>query len=161
MHELFERPGLYANVHDWLYIFELCAVKSSNESVVESMGNIIDQHAAPGRHLNPEEYAREAFIHWNGPQLHRADRFLAASLNRHFKVSWPGGWRFTNVTRRMEMLNFKHTSKVVDRLQRRPSKFPFLECVDTSSLGAGLSGILAADYSMLMPLTYLRTVGWP
>lgn len=114
MHELFERPGLYANVHDWLYIFELCAVKSSNESVVESMGNIIDQHAAPGRHLNPEEYAREAFIHWNGPQLHRADRFLAASLNRHFKVSWPGGWRFTNVTRRMEMLNFKHTSKVVD-----------------------------------------------
>jgi hypothetical protein len=66
---------------DWLYVFELCATHTSNEAVVESMGAVIYQHAAPGRGLGPE-YARDAFIHWNGPKVHHADDLISAALYR-------------------------------------------------------------------------------
>jgi hypothetical protein len=48
------------------------------------MGAVIDQHAAPGRGLGPEEYARDAIIHWNGPKVHRGDDLIMAALNMHF-----------------------------------------------------------------------------
>jgi len=63
MRVLFTDSRLYLGVHDWLFLFELCSTHTSNESVVESMGNIIDKHAAPGRHLAPVDYSREAYIH--------------------------------------------------------------------------------------------------
>ena len=91
------------------------------------MGNIIDQHAAPARHLAPEKYTRDAFIHWNGPLLQHADDLLTAALNRHFEVTWPGKWRFTNTSSRPDQLKLKHVSKVVDRLRSERSKLPFME----------------------------------
>jgi len=56
-----------------------------------------------------------AYIHWNGPLLHRGDSFLAASVNTHFKGNGPRDWNFMNRTQRADKLKFRHVSKVVDR----------------------------------------------
>jgi len=127
MKELFTSEMLYVDIQDWMFLFEVCAAHTSNEAVVESMGNIIDQHVSPRRGLSPENYSREAFIHWNGPLLHRADAFLTASLNIHFKGNGPRDWNFLNNTQRADKLRFKHVSKVVDRVRSERSKLPFME----------------------------------
>jgi hypothetical protein len=124
MRELFTRTELYAGVQDWLCVFELCATHTSNEAVVKSMGAVIDQHAAPGCGLGPEEYARDAFIHRNGPKLHRAHDLITAALDMHF-----GGhnWRFTNTSLRTDRLKFPTQSKVISRLLGELSRLPFVE----------------------------------
>ena len=120
MRELWQSSNLRSGASDWLTIFEACVIKSSNESVVESMGMIIDLHSAPGRHPDPEVCAVESFIHWNGPVLSRSRRMLTAALNLHFKGN---RWNFTNTCLRGEKLMFKQVSLVVDRVQARPSGF--------------------------------------
>jgi hypothetical protein len=91
------------------------------------MGGIIDQHAAPGRHLEPEEYARESYIHWNGPPLHRADALLVAALNHYFKAPGPAYWKFFNKTTRLDRLVPWRVSQIIDRIRSVRSNLPFLE----------------------------------
>ena len=119
-------------VEDWVFFFVHTALKSSNEAVIESMGCILDQHAAPGRHLPQHAYAEEAYIHWNGPRPHEATKLLVAALNRYFDNK---PWHFTKSDRGAREGALDRTwgrhkqwkvSKVVDRLASQPSRVPFM-----------------------------------
>ena len=133
MRQLFTEPRFYEGTEAWLLLFNYMALKTANEAVVESIGCIVDQHAAPGRHLAQHVYAAEAFVHWNGPRPHAAEKLLAASLDRHFKgKDWhfhkaDRGARESSVDRQLggKYKQFK-VSKVVDRLAAEPSRVSFM-----------------------------------
>ncbi|KAJ1637498.1 hypothetical protein T492DRAFT_301128 [Pavlovales sp. CCMP2436] len=137
MRVLFTDSCLYLGVHDWLFLFELCSTHTSNESVVESMGNIIDKHAAPGRHLAPVDYSREAYIHWNGSPLHPSNDLVNAALNLLFNALGPGDWNFLHKTLRPSKLKFRAVSQVVDRHRAERSKLPFMETQWQAPVAAG------------------------
>ena len=145
MRELWQSSSLRSGARDWLTIFEACVIKSSNESVVESMGMIIDLHAAPGRHPDPEVYAIESFVHWNGPVLSRSRRMLTAALNLHFKGK---RWNFTNTHLRGDKLAFKQVSLVVDRVRAEKSRLPFVE--DPVRVSAAVEEEEDADYADIL-----------
>lgn len=63
MKHVIAEERFYRGVEDWLFFFNHMVLKTSNEAVVESMGCILDRHAAGGRHLRQEAYAQESFIH--------------------------------------------------------------------------------------------------
>ena len=95
MEYMFTNPSFFANpnqpVRQWLYLFTHCILKSRNEAVVEGMGCVLDNHAAPGRHLQMEQFTAEAMIHWNGPAAHQCENFLTLALNDYFG---PTAWNF-------------------------------------------------------------------
>ena len=68
-------------------------------------------------------YANEARLVWNGPLLHEADAFLTECLNIHFGEGKP--WHFHSVDKKRRPL-VSFVSKVVDRLMKCISKFPFM-----------------------------------
>ena len=127
MRWLFTTASAYCGVEDWLFFFNHMALKTANEAVIESMGCIVDQHAAPGRHLAQPKYAEEAFIHWNGPRPHEATKLLSQALDRHFKGK---EWHFVKKDRPahwagQDVKQFK-ISKVVDRLSSEHSRLSFM-----------------------------------
>eukprot|EP00918_Siedleckia_nematoides_P025746 GHVU01055578.1.p1 GENE.GHVU01055578.1~~GHVU01055578.1.p1 ORF type:complete len:390 (-),score=46.99 GHVU01055578.1:512-1681(-) len=124
MKDLFTTRALYAGLADILYVFEMCVLKTHNESVLESVGNILGIHADDGRAPDPSSVEVEAFVHWNGPPLHRADGIIEAALNKHFE---PNRWHFGQVSRSCAHGNFSRTSKVIQRLQAVTGRLPFLE----------------------------------
>ncbi len=68
-------------------------------------------------------YANEARIVWNGPLLHQADEFLKESLDHYFGEGKE--WHFYTIDKqRRPLVTF--VSKVVDRLMKCASKFPFM-----------------------------------
>ncbi|KAK3269795.1 hypothetical protein CYMTET_21776 [Cymbomonas tetramitiformis] len=84
MEIILTQPSFYTNVHDWVFLFEHCVLKTQNEAVVESEGSVIDKHAAGGRHLSQEALMMESVVHWNAPAAHRSDNFIRDALNHHF-----------------------------------------------------------------------------
>ena len=109
-----------------MFFFNHMVLKTANEAVVESMGCIVDKHATGARGLGQPKYAREAFIHWNGPKPHDADRMLAAALDLHFKGK---PWHFVKTDRGLRVEDDHKrwkVSKVVDRLASEPSRLPFM-----------------------------------
>ena len=109
-----------------MFFFNHMVLKTANEAVVESMGCIVDKHATGARGLGQPKYAREAFIHWNGPKPHDSDRMLAAALDLHFKGE---PWHFVKNDRGLRVeddLKRWKVSKVVDRLASEPSRLPFM-----------------------------------
>eukprot|EP00918_Siedleckia_nematoides_P070622 GHVU01154254.1.p1 GENE.GHVU01154254.1~~GHVU01154254.1.p1 ORF type:complete len:211 (+),score=29.79 GHVU01154254.1:683-1315(+) len=74
MKDLFTRRELYEDIGDILYLFEQCVLKTCNESVLESMGNVVSNHASEARSLEVDSSEAEAYVHWNGPPLHLADQ---------------------------------------------------------------------------------------
>jgi hypothetical protein len=57
--ELSTCSEFYDGVSDWLLLFNHCALKTTNEAVVESMGCTLDVHANPVRHLEQDNYVKE------------------------------------------------------------------------------------------------------
>jgi hypothetical protein len=111
-------------VEDWLYMFNHCALKSMNEAVVEGMGCIVDQHAAPERHLSMETYSKEAMIHYNAPMVHEAESFLKDSLDVMFEKNVKKGWHFVA---RDSKYAVDGTSEVIKRMKLASSKFSFMK----------------------------------
>ena len=68
-------------------------------------------------------YANEARIVWNGPLLHEVDDFLSECLDDYFGEGKP--WHFYSVDKKRRPL-VSYVSKVVDRLLKCVSKFPFM-----------------------------------
>jgi hypothetical protein len=104
-----------------------CPVQSAGGLV----SGILDRHATGERHLKQPDYAKEAFIHWNGPRPHEAKALLAAALDRHFNGK---RWHFQKADRGAHQgtldrwgtnKEFK-VSKVVDRLASERSRVPFM-----------------------------------
>jgi hypothetical protein len=96
MKDLFTQPALYGGLADWLYLFQHCALKTSNEAVVESMGCVLDHFASPVRNLSFVRFCRDAFTSWNGPKLGEAEDFLKAALDIYFEGK---PWNFHTLTK--------------------------------------------------------------
>jgi len=132
MRNVVTEERFYKGAEGWLFVFNHSILKTSNEALVESMGGVLDRHATGGRHLQQPDYAKEAFIHWNGPRPHKAERLLAAALDRHFgKKPWhftkaDRGRRAGSVDRAWGQHKEFKVSKVVDRLAGESSRVPFL-----------------------------------
>jgi hypothetical protein len=122
MESLFTVEELYVGVHDWMYLFNHCALKTSNEAVIECMGAVIDKHAAGGRGLAHDNYVMEAVVDCNGPTSHQCEGFLVKALDTHFEGK---AWNFTAYDQKHRYLKYQH-SAVIDRLLAEESKFPFL-----------------------------------
>ncbi len=122
MEDLFTDERLYEDVQDWLYLFQLCALKIQNEAVVEGMGSTIDRHATSVRGLTQDKYVKESFIEYNGPAPSECDGFLTAALGLHFKGK-PWKFHHTDVRNRGK---YQGMSSVVSRLHQRTSKLAFM-----------------------------------
>ena len=121
MKDLLTNPELYGDVHDWVFLFQHCALKIQNEAVNESMGSCVATHAATQRHLSQEAIVKETFVHWNAQEPHKCDVFLKMALNLHFGSE---KWHFISKDSRAKL----HTvSEVVDRLMKKDSKLSFME----------------------------------
>jgi hypothetical protein len=125
MKALFTDAKLYVALPDVLYLFQLCALKTSNEAVVEGMGSIMDIHASPRRNLDQENYAQEAIVHFNGPPLNLAEDVVKEALNSRF----PRGWHFTSTDTSIKAhkgtLKFQVISKAIFRLKQVSAKLSF------------------------------------
>ena len=71
-----------------MFLFCLCALKMPCESVVESMGKIVADHADPSRGCEIENYTKEAAVHWNAPPPAKAKLFLIKALKHRFGDNW-------------------------------------------------------------------------
>ena len=69
-------------------------------------------------------YANEAIIVWNEPLHHEADDFLKECLDHYFG-EWIE-WHFYNIDKQRQPL-VSFVSKVIDRLVKCASKFPFMK----------------------------------
>ena len=123
MKGVFTKPALRDGIGDILYLFTHCVLKTANEAVVEGMGSIVDRHADPRRGLSPDNYTKEAMIHFNGPLLHEADQLLSDALDRNFKGN---KWHFHQTSAAGQAGHFSIMSKVMHRLSQERSKLPFL-----------------------------------
>ena len=85
MKSLYMDSDLHAGLGDIMYVFEHCALKTRNEAVVEGIGSIVNMHADGRRGLSAEAYEKEAFIHFNGPPLPKADGIIKEALDIHFE----------------------------------------------------------------------------
>ena len=86
LHLFLKESSLYTGLEDFLALFLRCLVKTHAEGVAESMGNIVEMHCDKRRgRMDIEDIGIEAFIHWNGPPLHLADKLGMESLDSHFE----------------------------------------------------------------------------
>ena len=122
MKSVFTESKLYSGVGDILYLFQHCALKTSNEAVVEGIGNIVNMHADRRRGLSSDAYEREAFIHYNGPPLCKADGLIKEVLDIHFDEGKP--WHFTKGSRGAQSVSAGSKSAVLTRHHGEPSKLP-------------------------------------
>ena len=117
---LFTEQQFYSGCKDWMLLFSHCALKTTNESIVESMGCCLDRHADHKRGLSIEHYTKEAFIDWNAPVSQERHSFLVAVLNRIFESQ--SEWHCVT-----DGISNYQCSEVVDRLLRECSKLSFFE----------------------------------
>jgi hypothetical protein len=96
--DIFTNEKLYEGCEGWLHLYSHMVMKTTNESVVESMGSKLDMHGKSSRHLTLRAISQETFIHWNGPVPHRARDFLVLALNQRFKGG-PHKWHFSAMGR--------------------------------------------------------------
>ena len=59
-----------------------------NESVVESMGKTVADHADAKRGCHIETYTNEAVVHWNAPPIAKSRAFCIKVLKQHFGDNW-------------------------------------------------------------------------
>ena len=88
MKDMLTNERFYAGNQDWMFLFCLCALKMPCESVVESMGKIVADHADPSRGCEIENYTKEAVVHWNAPPPAKAKLFLIKALKHRFGDNW-------------------------------------------------------------------------
>ena len=70
------------------FLFCHCALKMPNESVVESMGKTVADHANAKRGCDIETYTNEAVVHWNAPPIAKSRAFCIKVLKLHFGDNW-------------------------------------------------------------------------
>jgi hypothetical protein len=126
---LFTQKELSNNLGDVLYVFPACALKTRNEAVVEGIGSVVNMHASSRRGMSAEMYEHEAFIHFNGPPLARADGLIKAALNDHFDGK-PWHFNHTSVAGQRSTNSMQGGSKVLRRHKGDVGKLPFLADAD-------------------------------
>eukprot|EP00918_Siedleckia_nematoides_P014375 GHVU01031220.1.p1 GENE.GHVU01031220.1~~GHVU01031220.1.p1 ORF type:complete len:127 (-),score=5.37 GHVU01031220.1:251-631(-) len=123
MKDMLTDQSLFSGLGDILFVFEMCALKTSNESVLEGMNSIVSAHADSVRGAAAETYEAEAYLHWNGPPLHKADSVITGALNSYFGGS---SWHFSHVSPSSVFSPYVYKSKVLRRLMEDGGRLPFL-----------------------------------
>ena len=70
-------------------------------------------------HLAFQKYSKEAFIHYNAPPLHLADKLISEALDIHFKGE---KWHFSHAGRQRGL--FSTESRLLHRLKQEKPKLP-------------------------------------
>ena len=115
LHLFLKKEEFYNGIQNFLHFLLRCVIKTHAETVVESMGNLIEMHCEKRRGLGIEDVGKETFIDWNGPPVHQCDSLGIKAMNRIFKGS---SWRFVTVANKAD-------STVTKRLKQQESRLPF------------------------------------
>ena len=116
----------------WCYLFCHCALKMPNESVVESMGKTVADHADAKRGCKIETYTNEAVVHWNAPPIALARAFCIKVLKQHFGDNWRSAFVHTSDRDRHGAANGARKrkafveSEVVERIRKQKPKLDFM-----------------------------------
>jgi hypothetical protein len=122
---LYTEKELYEDCGDIMWLFEACVLKIRNEAVVEGMGSIVSKHADKRRgRIEAESYTGEAFVHFNGPPLGKADKMIRTALDKHFFTAKKKGWHFRHTSRAGQAGVNSMVSEVLQRLLKEKSKLP-------------------------------------
>ena len=124
MKSVFTDRKLHSDIGDILYLFQHCALKTRNEVVVEGIGSIVNMHADGRRGLSANGYEKEAFIHYNGPPLAKADGIIRGALDIHFEGK---KWHFEKDSYEAQRRFLGSVSQVIERHKDNLGKLPFSE----------------------------------
>ena len=121
VHLFFKEPSLFNGIQSFLHLFLNCIVKTHAESVAESMGSIIERHSDSRRgNLGLEDVGKEAFVSWNGPEVHRCDNLGRKVLDDIFDHRYH--WNFFCFGN-----SKKVDSTVIHRKKQTKDKVPFFQ----------------------------------
>jgi hypothetical protein len=124
LEEIWTNQDLHVGVNGWLLLFNHCVLKMPNESVIESMGSTLDEHAGGKRGTGFERFSMEAVTHWDGPGACQSDRIIRAALTKMFKGG-PKKWRFNHIDKRHRSKD-TYKSKVIAKHLKKRVRLPFL-----------------------------------
>ena len=110
----------------FLHFYQMCALKSMNEAVVEGMCKVVDLHASGNRALLLERYAYESIIHYNMPTMSESADFIKACLKRYAnEFSKCGVLRFYSKDKKQRALK-TFLSRTLDRHMASSSRLSFM-----------------------------------
>jgi len=126
-HRVYTDSTLYTGAEHVLGAIALVYCSSPPESVVESMGSIIEKikdirgsSKTSTRKQDVDDISQELVVHWNGPVLSQCESLVKQALNLHFKG---GSWHFAATDVRSKL---HKVSKVIDRLNHEKSALSFM-----------------------------------
>ena len=126
-HRVFTTPNLIHGAKHVLASITKTICSCPPESVVESMGSIIETirktrggSKTSTNQLDVKDISDELKIHWNGPHISHCEAVVKQALNLHFKG---GKWNFSSSDVRAKL----HTvSTVVDRINKTKPVLKFM-----------------------------------
>ena len=108
----------YPHLSDIMYLLEHCCLKTSIESVVESIGSVMKKHVRAGR-LSVENINKEVFLDWNVPKAYsQASTGFIKRLVKSFEVTH----KTSHHDRKQRQI--PTVSKTCDRLIAEIPRFP-------------------------------------
>lgn len=126
-HQVFSQPDLSVGASHVLQKIAKIFCSSPPESIVESMGSIIDKictvrggSKTSTNKSDVKDISDELITHWNGPHISNCESIVKQALNIHFKG---GPWHFISLDVRAKL---HKVSKVVDRINSTRPKLVFM-----------------------------------
>ena len=119
LHGICQQEKYYQDKQRFLSIALKLSCKTPNEYIVESMGSIVERHAAPQRNTRFYKYKNEVMRDWNGPTLAKSKPLIARVLDRKYGAR--KNWHFKTGSNKFAI------SKVLDRKLWESSALSFLE----------------------------------
>ena len=117
---------LFTGIELTLHSIITASIKTSVESVVESLVSRYETHFDAKRQLKEIHALDEMIIAENGPNLVHADKLLTSAMDKYWKEkSQDGSWHFCH--RSEDIRTFSTNSKVIQKLLNVKSKFPFMD----------------------------------
>ncbi|CAB4005233.1 Hypothetical predicted protein, partial [Paramuricea clavata] len=119
--------GLFVDIEMVMQAISVCCVKISCESVLESLVSVFENHFDPNRNMKEESTTEEFMITVNGPSLGHADAVIREAMNCAQKSGGSTSWQFFRTTVLEQLREHSGGSKVLDRMLKGHSKFPFMD----------------------------------
>jgi hypothetical protein len=123
---VFRDKRWYDGCSNVLHLYQMCALKSMNEAVVEGMCKVVDEHAQGNRGLSLHRYAYESIIHYNMPSQKGVACFINSCLQRYAtKYTNCSILRFHSTDKKQRALK-SFVSQTVDRHMKNLSRLSFI-----------------------------------
>lgn len=126
-HKVYSVPDLSLGASHVLQTIAKIFCSVPVESVVESMGSIIDKirttrggSKTSTNRKDVKDISDELKVHWNGPHIAHCESLVKQALNIHFKSS---AWHFMTFDVHAKLYK---VSKVVDRINKTKHKLSFM-----------------------------------